>query len=198
MGSKKGFGYERELCRKLSLWWSTGLGIGPRDDLFWRTAGSGGRATNRGKAGKTTAGQYGDICATDPLGQPLIDVIAIEAKRGYPRATIHDLLDCSDTAREQEYEKWIRKAEVCRAASGAILWVIIHRRDRHRAMVSYPMLLSGDLGWRRLDKFVPRATLLIEGLALITMGLDDFLDGIDPKHLCEVARKHNKDKQKVG
>lgn len=33
----------------------------------------------RAKKGKTTAGHCGDICATDPTGQPFINAVTIEA-----------------------------------------------------------------------------------------------------------------------
>lgn len=59
-GGIKGRKFERTISKKLSIWWSNG----ERDDLFWRTQGSGARATTRSKRGIKTEGQDGDIAST--------------------------------------------------------------------------------------------------------------------------------------
>ena len=75
----KGGHFERDVCKRLSLWWS----YGERDDLLWRTAGSGARATVRSRKNQQTANHHGDICATDPDAQPLVGAFCFEIKRGY-------------------------------------------------------------------------------------------------------------------
>lgn len=85
----KGSSFEREVSKLLSLWFSEGK----RDDLFWRTPGSGGRATSRNKAGKSTKGQYGDIFASDIEGKILEDNWNIELKTGYSKKSKKDLTD---------------------------------------------------------------------------------------------------------
>lgn len=72
----KGGAFEREMAVAFSLWWTDG----ERDDVFWRTQGSGGRATNRAKQGKKTKFQYGDMTFTDPIGKPLIEYASFEFK----------------------------------------------------------------------------------------------------------------------
>jgi hypothetical protein len=72
----KGPAFEREMATAFSLWWTDG----ERDDIFWRTDGSGGRATNRARKGKTTRYQYGDMTFTDPIGKPLIEYASFEFK----------------------------------------------------------------------------------------------------------------------
>lgn len=74
--SEKGFGFERKLAVIFSKWWTEG----ERDDIFWRTEGSGSRATSRAKRGKKTRYQYGDMTFTDPIGQPLIEAFNFEFK----------------------------------------------------------------------------------------------------------------------
>jgi len=75
-GKQKGSTFEREMCKKLSLWVSEGK----HDDLFWRSAMSGGRATVRAKKGQTTASGHGDITAVTPGGNVLTDKYVIECK----------------------------------------------------------------------------------------------------------------------
>lgn len=58
-GKSKGSAFERQVCRRLSLW----LSQGTRDDLLWRSAMSGGRATIQMNSGKVNLTQSGDISA---------------------------------------------------------------------------------------------------------------------------------------
>ena len=75
-GKSKGSQFEREVCVTLSCW----ITNGEREDCLWRSAMSGGRATVRGKRGKSTNAQLGDISAITPEGQWLVDRFVIEAK----------------------------------------------------------------------------------------------------------------------
>ncbi len=72
----KGSAFERDTCKKLSLWVSGGT----HTDLFWRSAMSGGRATVGRKSGKTLTHQAGDISAVHPDGHQLTDVYYVECK----------------------------------------------------------------------------------------------------------------------
>lgn len=142
--SSKGSRFEREFCKKLSTWWSGG----EADDLFWRTSQSGGRATTRGKKGKTTRGHVGDICATDEAGAPLLRFLCFELKRGYNRHTLHDLIDKPAFSAEQEIEKWIVQARVARTLSGARYWAVVAQRDRREPLLIVPAGLLNLLGVR--------------------------------------------------
>ena len=75
-GKSKGSQFEREVCVALSRWVSNGA----REDLFWRSAMSGGRATVRGRKGKNTNAQVGDISSIAPAGHALTNRYVIEAK----------------------------------------------------------------------------------------------------------------------
>jgi hypothetical protein len=79
----KGGNFEREIAKELSLWYSKGK----RDDLIWRTHGSGGRATQRAKSDKDTKYQHGDLTFSDPCVKELFDVFNFELKTGYSRKT---------------------------------------------------------------------------------------------------------------
>lgn len=75
-GKAKGSSFERQVCRDLSLWVSNG----ERDDLYWRSAMSGGRASVQFKKGGKNLTQTGDITAIDPLGAPLTSAFLVECK----------------------------------------------------------------------------------------------------------------------
>lgn len=93
--SHKGSAFERTLCKEFSAWVANGFYPGetkkgyyvgekiPKDDVFWRTAGSGARATTRNKKGKDSFGGYGDMCANHPVGIPFVNTFTFEFKRGY-------------------------------------------------------------------------------------------------------------------
>lgn len=74
-GKAKGSAFEREVCRRLSLWVSNGH----KEDLFWRSAMSGGRATVQRRKGVDVR-QAGDITAVAPEGHVLTDKYYIECK----------------------------------------------------------------------------------------------------------------------
>lgn len=133
----KGGQFEREMCKFLSLWFSDGS----RDDLFWRSSNSGGRATVRTRKGQSTANQYGDMQATDPAGQPLLDLCTVEMKRGYNKHTLHDMLDRPNRAAMQKWEEWVGQVLREQQEAGRPGWLLITRRDRREALIFMPLYL---------------------------------------------------------
>ena len=90
-GSKqKGSSFERLICKQLSLW----ITRGKKEDCFWRSAMSGGRATVAAARGKDLRRQAGDICAISPEGHALTDRWYIECKNvrdaGLAAFLVHD------------------------------------------------------------------------------------------------------------
>lgn len=75
-GKVKGAEFERQTCKQLSLWISKGA----REDIFWRSAMSGGRATIGLAEGKSHTSQSGDISAVDVLGFKFTERFYIECK----------------------------------------------------------------------------------------------------------------------
>jgi len=76
-GSKqKGATFERDVCKRLSLWASNGL----REDLYWRSSMSGGRATIQIRQGIQNKSQAGDISSIDRQGSELVNRFCIECK----------------------------------------------------------------------------------------------------------------------
>jgi hypothetical protein len=74
-GKQKGASWERHVCKLLSLW----VSHGKNEDLFWRSAMSGGRATVQKRAGRSIR-QAGDITAVAPEGHALTSTYCIECK----------------------------------------------------------------------------------------------------------------------
>lgn len=133
-GSRKGTPFEREICKKLSLWWSGG----ESDNIFWRTATSGGRATVRHAAGSSSRYHHGDVCAIDPSGQPLMDLVTVEIKKGYSKDTVQDLLDKKKGKNKPTYLQWFLKAEQTAARAGTKGWLLIVMRDHHHTLAFFP------------------------------------------------------------
>jgi hypothetical protein len=136
----KGGAFERLICKKLSLWWTKDK----RDDVFTRTASSGGRATQRSKKNKSTFGQYGDIQAADPIGQPLIDLCTIECKDGYATYSIADLMD-KEPRHNPLYEQFIRQARKSNFESDSAYWLLIARRKGRQIMIFMPETLWSNI-----------------------------------------------------
>lgn len=75
-GKQKGASFEREICKRLSLW----LTNNEKEDVLWRSAMSGGRSTVAFKKGNTLKEQAGDVSAIHPIGHQLTDRFMIEIK----------------------------------------------------------------------------------------------------------------------
>jgi len=183
MAKGKGSGFEREISKMLSHWWSGG----ERDDIFWRSSQSGGRATTRSKAGLRTAGSYGDITALHDSGIPLLRFFCIELKRGYTAdIDILDILD-SKKAVPQLIGFW-RKAEEDRASARSAYSLLIFKRDRKHAVC----LISGDcmtiLQEYQGDYESTEIHLFPTALGkwLVAVRLDEFLDWLDPATIASI------------
>ncbi len=137
-GNHKGSSFERDICKQLSIWWS---GDEQRDDIFWRSSQSGGRATIRSRKGRTTAGSYGDITAIDKVGEPLIKVFTIELKRGKSHGEPGDLLDCKASPNCHKWMATMRQAISSAREAKSLSWMIIVKRDFRETVVFFPTKL---------------------------------------------------------
>ena len=75
-GKAKGSQYERDICRKFSIW----ISGGKNPNLLWRSAMSGGRSTLQVKKGGINKEQSGDISAVGEEGHRLINIAYLECK----------------------------------------------------------------------------------------------------------------------
>lgn len=196
--SKKGGAYERRLCETLSSWWAEDPDV---TDLFWRASMSGGRATVRGRKGKTTTGHYGDIAATDDRGLPLMRLLVVESKRGYNKdANFHSLFDRPATARPQMYEEWIDQAKASAALARTPYWLIVHKRDQRDPLVVFPMALYDALSaapdGAKLSPLVLASVRLKSGRErLAATTLASFLAAVKPAKVKQVLALHTKGKK---
>ena len=174
--SHKGSGWERKLCKMLSLWWSHG----ESDACFWRTSTSGARATVRTRKGLRTECSYGDITAVDPIGQPLTRLFTIEAKKGYPAFRFGDLLESKATG--QILLQFVEQAKKEAKDAGTPLWMLVVCKDRREPVVLVPY----D---ERLFEHISccdRMFIYYSGKGLphfIAVRLEDFLLNLSPEHV---------------
>lgn len=212
-GKSKGGQFERDACVGLSKWWSRK----GDEDLFWRTHGSGNRATVRSTKGRKTSGQYGDVCAVDGRGATLIKAFTISLKRGYQTISLQDIADQFETKKTpSQFEVWIKEAIRDHRAAGSIGWLLILRKNRRRALVFIPMSmlfklefstvkelldvhpcvlfrLSKRMGRRRLDMKSPKNYLnwwLKHNTGVFGVRLEDFLRIVGREEITKMVRKH--------
>lgn len=179
--AKKGGEYERFICKLLGRWWTGGQ----RDDVFWRTSQSGGRATTRQKRGVKTFGQSADICATDPLGLPLLKVFALELKRGYTKFTPFDVADKPTTAKSQVFEDWVAQAARSQSQSGSLYWAIIFKRDKRDSMIAMPTSAACHFGLQKAKGAVLRFKSEGKLRNVTVIRLSDFLTLVTPAMITE-------------
>lgn len=173
-GHAKGASWERHLCRQLSLWWTEGK----TDDVFWRSAGSGGMAKRRGRDSKKTYGQHGDIMAVDPIGSALIDVFTVEVKKGYDRYSPFDAIDRHDRRRLTNFENWVEQVSEACQHSGSLGWMILFQRNGKKGCVAMPAFVMAELAPKKA--FPHRAELRFNGLPVAIVTMDDFFEKIKP------------------
>jgi len=194
----KGAQFERDISRILSLWWTHDA----RDDVFWRTSQSGGRATIRSQKGLRTYGAYGDITAIDPIGVPLLKVFTIELKRGN---TIGTPFACIEKSQQKGIPPWgmalLQTIEQWKNA-GSRSWLLIHKRDRMATMAYTDLWCKKTFHLDQLHTFVEFSFPLIgewKGnevkyrAQFIGVELVDFLTFVDPEDVVRIA--DNKESQ---
>lgn len=182
-GSHKGSSFEREICKLLSCWWSKGIEGKARDDIFWRSSQSGGRATQRAKFGKKTFGSYGDIAAVDPVGAPLLKAFTIELKRGRSHGCPNDLLDCKPSTKPKPFEQCLMQAIEAHQRAVSLFWMLLCRRDGRVSMVY--------MNWN--VQIIPRVLYdipLCNGRRLRFMGvkLADLLSQVSPSDIVNLLK----------
>ena len=199
MGSKKGGSFERRIAPKLSMWWTHG----ERDDIFWRTAGSGARAKVRSHKNKKTFGQTGDIQAVDPIGSPFIELCNLELKIGYNKWSILDILDKPKRSVKQTLEQFLEKTEMDAAIAGSPFPCLIAGRDRRQVLMFIPhklyCMIRDRVGQPPLTDGVDAVVLSWNGHMYTGMRLEDWFQWVTPECILDIYKswKENKDKAPI-
>ena len=183
-GSLKGFSFEREICKELSFWWTED----ERDDVFWRTSGSGGRATERLKKGKLTSNSYGDMMAIDPIGQPFIDFCFVEIKRGYTKdVSVLEFVD-KNKGTPILLDWWKEAADkISKTKQKEIL--IIFKRDRHKKCIMFSNQFFGGIKDHYGDIFDGCYIRIMKGdFDATVVPYQDFLDLVNPDLFTMIKR----------
>lgn len=142
-GKAKGSQFEREVCVLLSKWISNNK----NEDIFWRSALSGGRATVGHKKGKKLSSQVGDISSIHPTGHRLTSKFALECKY-YADLNYLGLL----TGKGKLLEFW---AEInLQAKIHNKLPFLVARQNRMQTMVCLDMKGRQELGLRLQDMLI--------------------------------------------
>lgn len=94
-GKSKGSAFEREMCKRLSLWWSGG----ESDQVFWRNSGF------LTRSGTCVEHQYGDVHSIDPCGKWFVENVNVELKF-YKDLRLLEVIDKPDKKHHVLLEHW--------------------------------------------------------------------------------------------
>ena len=182
MASQKGSGFERDMARAISLWWTRNA----TEEAFWRVLGSGSRATVRTKSGKDVSfSSFSDIEPKTADAHAFTDQVICELKRGYSGWAITDVLD-SKNPKKKQWAAFFEQIAFAWKSSGKKYWICIFKRDQRKIMVA----LSPEL-WMDLPKdflAVPRAILRNTGYDCVLITWEDFTK-IDPDFFRRSAKE---------
>ena len=177
-GKTKGSEFERKISKELSLWWSDG----ERDDIFWRTSVSGGRATTRMRTGLSTRYQYGDITYTDSVGEDLLKVFTIECKVGYGNYDVLDVLSSNKSVLIGFWEEAVKES-----GDANNIPLLIFKQDRKETLVAFSKgVLFDYVGFPNDYETI---TISRAGKNIQIMRLKDFLAWISPEIIKLIAKE---------
>jgi hypothetical protein len=129
----KGENYERDICKFFSLW----ITDQKRDDIFWRTSGSGGRAGHRKQKKKDTAFSAGDMTFIDPIGEAFIRYFLVEIKRGYTdKISVLGLID-KTVKGQPKLIQWWDKGEKEKDDHNRYATMLVFKRDYCIPLVAF-------------------------------------------------------------
>ena len=153
MGKVKGSGYERECAKRLSLW----ITNGKYDDRVWRSASSGGMATQRSDAGKDPGSHTGDLVPSGDLDPQFFNMFCVECKR--PAKIDWDRYFKSQKVKPNLYEYW--QQSIRQAASVGKIPMLMIRENHGEDLVGINTTL--------IFEYIPTSMVLIDyGLWVVT------------------------------
>ena len=201
--SKKGSKFERDMCKRLSMWFSHN----ERDDIFWRTAGSGARATIRMKnKGVMTADSAGDISAIHPSGKALTRLCILELKRGYSQKnrsagiSLLTIVDKLINEKDPVLIEWYKKLDKELKDHDRKFGFIIFKRDRKDACITFHQSTLDYLKERNTKKlkyalYCPASHIYLWDMKIVVMKLEHFLMWCEPETITrKIKRRHKGNK----
>jgi len=181
--SSKGGEFEREFSKIFSKYVSNGK----RTDIFWRTAQSGGRATQRAKQNLKTEGAYGDITCLDSTYSFVTEACCFELKRGYNNTNFQDMVD--GTKKEPELKKFWTQCERDRELGGRLFSIVVTKRDRKKPIITIPRklhyLISHKIGlclYNRID-------ISYKGMSTTSIPLEEFLENVPASSFLRILKE---------
>ena len=163
-GSKdKGSGFEILISRKLTSW-VTGS---ERPEIFWKTAGSGSKATMSAKYGHETK-MHGDIMAIDPKGEFFTETFFVECKF-YKTFDLFDLLEWKGNL----YNFWIKCRDESKKADKRPLLIFKRNRGTIYTVIKYDVVDLMGLPKKSFDN--------IYGLGITVVAFDDLFSHLTPE-----------------
>lgn len=164
MGKAKGAEFERKVCKDLSLW----ISKGERDDIFWRSAMSGGRATVNIKKGGENVTQLGDISMVDASGTWLIDKFVVECKF-YKSLSLSSLI--YGTPKDSSIMGfWMELAKISNTSKK--LPMLVGKENGRKPLVAVANIFVSELQKRGIE--IPNFTLYTN-YSLCLFDFEDFL-----------------------
>lgn len=86
----------------------------------------------------------------------MTDFITVEAKRGYNKDNLFNMLDRQVNKNRSGFEDWLNQAVTASERAGTPHWMIIARRTQKQAMVYFPTKLFDLLKGEQLFRKLPR------------------------------------------
>lgn len=204
-GSSKGASFEREFCRQLSLWYSSG----ESKDEFWRTPNSGGKATVSITLNKRTQKipveptyfkEAGDIRSVTQDSAPFCDEITVELKRGYNTSNIlFDLLKNKGTTL-----KFLNQAKEQAQRNKTPGYWLVFKQDRKPALIMMPEEVHARFTYNKMflnktcSPTPPTACFFIEDEGIVISELHTFFDSSLPYMRQEIINRVKKYQEEIA
>jgi len=177
--SSKGSTFERNFSRRLSMWWTGGV----HDDWFWRSHGSGGRATQRFARGQETTGYAGDITATHADAYPLLECMSFELKCGYPKVHVADVFDAGPNLKPKWLEFW-QQAKDAAEQNGSLGCALITQRTRRQPMMWISQPIAREMKLLMIP--LPIRFVLASGENVYGMTVDEWFENVTPEDVLDI------------
>lgn len=170
-GREKGFGFERKIAKKLSLWWTDG----DDENVFVRRASSGGRKSD--KSGES--GYGGDIHADKEIGFPLVNLLSFELKHTKDMDPSF-LLMSGDNPFADAWGQCLEDAMTTQRVP-----CLIYKREKIECICLFTLFIV------KLSEYVNinRDLYFLRYKKIMIFPLDEFLDVVDP----EIIKVHWKE-----